>query len=69
MDDALRHIIGVHGARMYYNLTNIHTVLRTAPFGDATGCRIQQLRRSEWIVRSGGAGQERAGCANLSSSL
>ena len=34
MDDALRHIIGVHGARMYYNLTNIHTVLRTAPFGD-----------------------------------
>ena len=35
MDDALRHIIGVHGARMYYNLTNIHTVLRTAPFGDA----------------------------------
>ena len=35
MDDALGHIIGVHGARMYYNLTNIHTVLRTAPFGDA----------------------------------
>jgi rifampicin phosphotransferase len=35
MDDALRHIIGVHGARMYYNLTNIHTGLRTAPFGDA----------------------------------
>jgi len=35
MDDALRHIIGVHGARMYYNLTNIHTVLRMAPFGDA----------------------------------
>lgn len=34
MDDALRHIIGVHGARMYYNLTNIHTVLRTAPLGD-----------------------------------
>jgi pyruvate,water dikinase len=35
MDDALRHIIGVHGARMYYNLTNIHTVLRMAPCGDA----------------------------------
>jgi len=35
MDDALRHIIGVHGARMYYNLTNIHTVLQAAPFGDA----------------------------------
>jgi rifampicin phosphotransferase len=35
MDDALRNIIGVHGARMYYNLTNIHTVLRTAPFGES----------------------------------
>lgn len=35
MDDALRNIIGVHGARMYYNLTNIHTVLRTAPCGAA----------------------------------
>lgn len=35
MDDALRHIIGVHGARMYYNLTNIHTVLRMTPCGDA----------------------------------
>jgi pyruvate,water dikinase len=35
MNDALRHIIGVHGARMYYNLTSIHTVLRMAPFGDA----------------------------------
>jgi len=34
MEHALRHIIGVHGARMYYNLTNIHAVLRMAPFGD-----------------------------------
>ncbi len=33
MDDALAHIIGVHGARIYYNLTNVHTVLRHAPFG------------------------------------
>jgi rifampicin phosphotransferase len=34
MDRPLRGIIGVHGARMYYNLTNIHAVLRMAPFGD-----------------------------------
>ena len=27
-------IIGVHGARLYYNLTNIHAVLRMAPFGE-----------------------------------
>ena len=34
MDGPLRTIIGVHGARMYYNLTNIHAVLRMAPFGE-----------------------------------
>lgn len=34
MDHALRHIIGVHGARMYYNLSSIHHVLRSAPFGE-----------------------------------
>ena len=34
MDGPLRAIIGVHGARMYYNLTNIHAVLRMAPFGE-----------------------------------
>jgi pyruvate,water dikinase len=35
MDVPLRGIIGAHGARMYYNLTNIHAVLRMAPFGEA----------------------------------
>jgi rifampicin phosphotransferase len=34
MEGPLRQIIGVHGARMYYNLTSIHGVLRSAPFGD-----------------------------------
>ncbi len=34
IDDALRHIIGARGARMYYNLTSIHTILRAAPLGD-----------------------------------
>jgi pyruvate,water dikinase len=34
MEPALRQIIGVHGARMYYNLTSIHHVLESAPFGD-----------------------------------
>ncbi len=34
MDRSLASIIGVHGARMYYNLTSIHAVLRMAPFGD-----------------------------------
>jgi phosphohistidine swiveling domain-containing protein len=35
MDAPLRGIIGAHGARMYYNLTNIHAVLRMAPFGES----------------------------------
>src|SRR5688500_16264550 len=47
MDDALRHIIGVHGARMYYNLTNIHTVLRTAPFGDLLAASFNQFTGAE----------------------
>ena len=35
MEPSFRQIIGVHGARMYYNLTSIHSILRLAPFGNA----------------------------------
>ena len=35
MEPAFARIIGAHGGRMYYNLTNIHGVIRLAPFGDA----------------------------------
>ncbi len=34
MEGPLRGIIGVHGARLYYNLSNIHAALRMAPFGE-----------------------------------
>ena len=34
MDAALNAIVGVHGGRLYYNLTSIHAVLRMAPCGD-----------------------------------
>ena len=34
MEYPLRHLIGVHCGRMYYNLTNIHSVTRQAPLGD-----------------------------------
>ena len=34
MDAPLRNLIGVHGARMYYNLSNLAAVLRVAPYGD-----------------------------------
>lgn len=33
MQDALDHIVGVHDGRLYYNLTNIHTLLYLAPGG------------------------------------
>ena len=34
MEYPLRNVIGVQGARMYYNLTNIHSSLRMAPCGE-----------------------------------
>jgi pyruvate,water dikinase len=34
MERPLREIVGVHAGRMYYNLSSIHGVLRSAPFGD-----------------------------------
>ncbi|MGD9147143.1 MAG: PEP/pyruvate-binding domain-containing protein [Anaerolineae bacterium] len=33
MDNALDNLIGVHGGRLYYNLSNIHTVIYLAPGG------------------------------------
>ena len=47
MEPALRQIIGVHGARMYYNLTNIHAVLRSAPFGDHLAASFNQFTGAE----------------------
>lgn len=34
MEYPLRNVIGTHGGRIYYNLTNIHAVLRAAPCGE-----------------------------------
>ena len=47
MEEPLRHIIGVHGARMYYNLTSIHGVLRSAPFGEQLAAWFNQFVGSE----------------------
>ena len=47
MEPALRHIIGVHGGRMYYNLTSIHSVLRSAPFGDLLAGSFNQFVGAE----------------------
>ena len=35
MERALQQIVGAQGGRLYYNLSNIHDVLRSAPFGDS----------------------------------
>lgn len=34
MNDALEHIVGIHGGRLYYNLSNIHSVIFLAPGGN-----------------------------------
>ena len=47
MEPALRQIIGVHGARMYYNLTSIHSVLRSAPCGDVLAGSFNQFVGAE----------------------
>ncbi len=52
MEQPLRNIIGVHGARMYYNLTNIHAVLRAAPFGDRLAESFNQFVGATQTTRS-----------------
>ena len=32
MQGPLKHLVGVHGGRLYYNLTNIYAILQAAPF-------------------------------------
>ena len=56
MEPALRQIIGVHGARMYYNLTSIHHVLRSAPFGDSLAASFNQFVGAEDTAEQPGAG-------------
>jgi rifampicin phosphotransferase len=43
MEEPLRHIIGVHGARMYYNLSGIHGLLRSVPFGERLAGSFDQF--------------------------
>jgi pyruvate,water dikinase len=47
MEEPLRQIIGVQGARMYYNLTSIHGVLRSAPLGDLLASWFNQFTGAE----------------------
>jgi pyruvate,water dikinase len=66
MEPAFRQIIGVHGARMYYNLTSIHSVLRLAPFGkelaasfdtfvgaDGSDVDTETLDAQSWLRQAG----------------
>jgi phosphohistidine swiveling domain-containing protein len=47
MEPAFRQVIGVHGARMYYNLTSIHSVLRSVPVGDLLAGSFNQFVGAE----------------------
>ena len=50
MDPALRAIVGVHGGRLYYNLTNIHAVLRMAPCGERLAQAFNQFVGADEIA-------------------
>ena len=50
MDPALRAIVGVHGGRLYYNLTNIHAVLRMAPCGERLARAFNQFVGADEIA-------------------
>jgi phosphohistidine swiveling domain-containing protein len=62
MEQPLRQIIGVHGARMYYNLSSIHAVLRSAPFGDLLTASFNQFVGAGEVARAeeGGTFAEQA---------
>jgi pyruvate,water dikinase len=60
MDQPLRSIIGVHGGRMYYNLTSIHGVLRSAPFGELLTGSFNQFVGADETSSPAAAGRFRA---------
>ncbi|MFZ9700205.1 MAG: PEP/pyruvate-binding domain-containing protein, partial [Flavobacteriales bacterium] len=35
LESAFTNVIGVHGAKMYYNMSSIHEILSASPFGDS----------------------------------
>ena len=47
MEPAFPGLIGVHAGRMYYNLTNVHTVLRLAPYGEQLAAAFDQFVGTE----------------------
>jgi pyruvate,water dikinase len=54
MEQPLRNLVGVHGARLYYNLTSIHAVLRMAPFGELLADSFNQFVGAEQTLPGGG---------------
>jgi pyruvate,water dikinase len=65
MEQPLRHVIGVHGARMYYNLTSIHGVLRSAPFGDLLAAWFNRFVGSEDTDTPAAVEREAAGLTGI----
>lgn len=69
MEEALRNIVGIHGQRLYYDVSNIHAVLRMAPWGavfaqwfnDFVGVEVKTDARDHdvtWRRGTGGRGTE-----------
>ena len=51
MEYPLQNIVGTHAGRLYYNLSNIHAVLRAAPFGEFLAEAFNQFVGSESTAR------------------
>ena len=51
MEYPLQNIIGTHAGRLYYNLSNIHAVLRAAPFGEFLAEAFNQFVGAESTAR------------------
>jgi pyruvate,water dikinase len=52
MERPLRAIIGAHCGRLYYNLSNIHAVLRMAPYGDALAAAFNDFTGADLMTSS-----------------
>lgn len=61
----LRHILGAHGGRMYYNLSAIYEVLRVAPFGEQLAAYFDQFVG----VSEAGSAEDRAARGEKPSAL
>jgi pyruvate,water dikinase len=52
MERPLRDVVGTHCGRLYYNLSNIHAVLRMAPYGDELAAAFNDFTGADLMTSS-----------------